>query len=56
MTGYLPGDPRYGLSGESLANYYRTKAAQWVIYCWDKPGAQDTRRALLADVGRGRVR
>ena len=49
MTGYLPGDPRYGLSGEALQDYYRTKAAQWAIYCWDKPGAQDTRRALLAE-------
>ena len=48
-TGYLPGDPRYGLQGEALANYYRTKAAQWAIYCWDKPGMADTRRALLAE-------
>src|SRR5499433_4014394 len=47
MTGYLPGDPRYGLSGEALRNYYRTKPAQWAIYCWDKPGTQATRRALL---------
>ena len=29
--GYLPGDPRYGLSGETLRNYYREKPAQWVI-------------------------
>jgi uncharacterized protein YciI len=49
MTGYLPGDPRYGLSGEALRNYYRTKLAQWAIYCWDKPGTQATRRALLQD-------
>jgi len=48
-TGYLPGDPRYGLQGEALKDYYRTKAAQWAIYCWDKPGMQDTRRALLAE-------
>ena len=48
-TGYLPGDPRYGLQGEALANYYRTKAAQWAIYCWDKPAMTDTRRALLAE-------
>src|SRR3954451_15815371 len=48
-TGYLPGDPLYGLQGEALANYYRTKAAQWAIYCWDKPGTEGTRRALLAD-------
>jgi uncharacterized protein YciI len=47
-TGYLPGDPRYGLSGEPLKAYYRTKAAQWAIYCWDKPGAGETRRAALA--------
>ena len=45
MTGYLPGDPRYGLSGEALHNYYRTKQAQWAIYCWDKPGTTETRRA-----------
>ena len=47
--GYLPGDPRYGLSGEALKDYYRTKAAQWAIYCWDKPGMADKRRALLAE-------
>jgi uncharacterized protein len=33
---YLPGDPRYGLSGEALKDYYRNKPAQWAIYCWDK--------------------
>jgi hypothetical protein len=49
MTGYLPGDPRYGLSGEALRNYYRTKPAQWAIYCWDKPGTEATRRALQQD-------
>src|SRR5882757_1097757 len=60
-TGYLPGDPRYGLQGEALANYYRTKAAQWAIYCWDigersdavlrtaMPGTEGTRKALLAE-------
>jgi uncharacterized protein YciI len=48
-TGYLPGDPRYGLQGEALKDYYRTKAAQWAIYCWDKPGQQDTRRDRLPD-------
>ncbi len=47
--GYLPGDPRFGLSGEPLKEYYRKKAAQWAIYCWDKPGTVDKRRALLAD-------
>jgi uncharacterized protein YciI len=48
-TGYLPGDPRYGLQGEALKDYYRTKAAQWAIYCWDKPDAAGTRRALLPE-------
>jgi hypothetical protein len=48
-AGYLPGDPRYGLQGEVLKDYYRTKPAQWAIYCWDKPGMEATRRALLAE-------
>ena len=48
-TGYLPGDPRYGLTGETLKDYYRNKPAQWAIYCWDKAGAKDVRRALLQD-------
>src|ERR1700741_3349990 len=48
-AGYLPGDPRYGLQGEALKDYYRTKAAQWAIYCWDKPGVAESRRALVAE-------
>ena len=48
-AGYLPGDPRYGLQGEALKDYYRTKPAQWAIYGWDKPGMQERRRALLAE-------
>jgi len=44
-AGYLPGDPRYGLQVEALKDYYRTKPAQWAIYCWDKPGMEATRRA-----------
>jgi uncharacterized protein YciI len=48
-AGYLPGDPRHGLQGEALKDYYRTKPAQWAIYCWDKPGMQERRRALLAE-------
>ena len=48
-TGYLPGDPRYGLQGDALKDYYRTKPAQWAIYCWDRPGTAETRRALLAE-------
>ena len=48
-AGYLPGDPRYGLQGEALKDYYRTKPAQWAIYCWDKPETEATRRAPLAE-------
>jgi uncharacterized protein len=48
-AGYLPGDPRYGLTGEALKDYYRSKPAQWAIYCWDKPDAGETRRRLLPE-------
>jgi uncharacterized protein len=60
-TGYLPGDPRYGLQGETLKDYYRNKLAQWAIYCWDigersdavlrtsMPNKEAARRALLAE-------
>src|SRR5262249_48352693 len=48
-AGYLPGDPRYGLQGEALKDYYRTKPAQWAIYGWDKPDAAEARRGLLAE-------
>jgi len=47
-TGYLPGDPRYGLSGEPLRQYYREKPAQWVIFAWDRSGQADTRAANIA--------
>lgn len=46
--GYLPGDPRYGLSGESLRQYYREKPAQWVIFGWDKAGQASVRMGTLA--------
>jgi uncharacterized protein YciI len=46
---YLPGDPRYGLSGEALKEYYRNKPAEWAIYCWDKPSRASNRRTLLAE-------
>jgi uncharacterized protein YciI len=48
-AGYLPGDPRYGLQGEALKDYYRKKAAQWAIYCWDNSGMTEKRKALLAE-------
>lgn len=48
QSGYLPGDPRYGLSGESLKRYYREKPAQWVIFAWDKAGQAAVRAAHIA--------
>jgi uncharacterized protein YciI len=51
-AGYLPGDPRHGLQGEALKDYYRTKPAQWAIYCWDKPGRESIRRTLIAEQNR----
>ena len=47
-SGYLPGDPRFGLSGESLRQYYREKPAQWVIFAWDAAGKAGARAANLA--------
>jgi uncharacterized protein YciI len=46
-TGYLPGDPRYGLSGDTLRQYYREKPAQWMIIAWDRPGQAQLREANL---------
>ena len=48
-AGYLPGDPRHGLQGEALKDYYRNKPAQWAIYCWDKPGMAAARRTRVAE-------
>jgi uncharacterized protein len=48
-AGYMPGDPRYGLQGEALKDYYRTKPAQWAIYCWDRPGMETARRGLVVE-------
>jgi uncharacterized protein YciI len=47
-SGYLPGDPRYGLSGETLERYYREKPAQWVIFAWDRAGEAAVRAAHIA--------
>src|SRR5262249_52404508 len=46
--GYLPGDPRFGLAGESLRQYYREKPAHWVIVAWDAPGKAGVRAANIA--------
>ena len=42
------GRGEFALQGEALKDFYRTKPAQWAIYCWDKSGMAETRRALLA--------
>src|SRR6202011_4577174 len=47
--GDLPGEPRYGLQGEALKDYYRTKPAQWAIYYWDKPGMEAARRTMVTE-------
>lgn len=46
--GYLPGDPRYGLSGDKLRRYYSGKPAQWVIFAWDGVGQAGARAANIA--------
>ena len=47
-SGYLPGDPRYGLSGDTLRRYYSEKPAQWVIFAWDGVGQAGARAAHIA--------
>ena len=47
-SGYLPGDPRYGLSGDTLRQYYSEKPAQWVIFAWDGVGKEGARAARIA--------
>lgn len=46
--GYLPGDPRYGLSGDTLRRYYSEKPAQWVIFAWDGADQAGARAANIA--------
>jgi len=46
--GYLPGDPRHGLSGDDLRRYYRERPAQWVIFAWDRAGCAGARSAGIA--------
>ncbi len=36
-SGALPGDPRYGLSVDELAAYYRTKSPTWIVRGMLKP-------------------
>ncbi len=43
-SGALPGDPRYGLSEEELAQYYKTKAPSWCIRSVMDPDGGTQRR------------
>lgn len=45
--GYKPGDPRYGLSGAALREYYRSKPPQQFIKCLNKPDSLAVRAAAL---------
>ena len=47
-SGYLPGDPRYGLADDELRRYYSEKPAQWVIFGWDGAGQAGVRAAHIA--------
>ena len=46
---YLPGDPRYGLSGEALKDYYRNKPARWARFkpCWGRLALGRSLRASI---------
>jgi uncharacterized protein YciI len=47
-SGALPGDPRYGLSKEQLAEYYRTKSPSWICKGYFKTeGGLELRQAAM---------
>ena len=47
-SGALPGNPRYGLSVDELAAYYRTKSPTWIVRGMLKPdGGVEARAAAL---------
>lgn len=45
--GYLPGDPRHGLSPMELAKFYQSKPAQWLIRCTYAADALSKRDAAM---------
>jgi uncharacterized protein len=45
--GYLPGDPRHGLSPKELAEYFQARTRQCLIRCTYGPGALAKREAAL---------
>jgi len=46
--GYLPGDPRHGLSPGELAEFFQRKTAQCLIRCTYGPDALDRREGAMA--------
>lgn len=47
--GYRPDDPRYGLSGQALQEYYLAQPPQWFIKSMYRPGAVEKREAAMAE-------
>lgn len=46
--GYLPGDPRHGLSPEELARFYNSRTPQWLVRCTYGPDALSKREGAMA--------
>ena len=46
--GYRPDDPRYGLSGQALQDYYLSRPTQFFIRALYKPKSRDLRRQAMA--------
>ena len=47
--GYRPDDPRYGLSGQALQEYYLAQPPQWFIKSMYRPGAVEKRETAMAE-------
>lgn len=45
--GYLPGDPRHGLSPEELTKFYNSRTPQWLIRCTYGPDGLAKREGAL---------
>lgn len=46
--GYRPDDPRYGLSGQALQDYYASRPTQFFIRAFYKPDSLELREAAMA--------
>ena len=46
--GYLPGDPRHGLSPEELTRFYNSRTLQWLIRCTYGPDGLAKREGAMA--------